>query len=103
METQRGTYSFCPYCGHDLNPLTAPNDAWLIPYRCSYIECHKTYIEVLDMRNIYPLLETFPNIPETLLEAHEGLQKLALSRIRLYDYKTVSIIDFEKTLLGIME
>ena len=101
METKRGRYGFCPDCGHELDILPTPNGTWLLAYRCSYLECHKTYIEILDARNIYPLIETYPNIPETLLDATEDLRKLAISRIKKYDFKTVSIVDFERTLLGV--
>nr|WP_231103676.1 hypothetical protein [Xanthomonas translucens] len=53
-----------------------------------------------DPRWTFPLLDLNPGVKDRLVNADPALVELAVSRIRMIDYKTVSIVDFEKTLLG---
>lgn len=39
-------------------------------------------------------------VKDRLVDAESSLVELAVSRIRMIDYKTVSIVGFEQTLLG---
>ena len=96
-----GNYNYCSSCGASLETLPTPDGMWLNAYRCSNPLCHKTYLEVLDMRCLFPLIETFPNIPEKLMEATPDMQRQAKLRIRQIDYKTVSIVGLENILLGV--
>jgi hypothetical protein len=58
------------------------------------------FLEVGDTRNVFPLLDLGLGVKEKLVEASESEFKTAVSRIRTIDYKTVSIVGFEHTLLG---
>ena len=96
-------YKFCPKCGASLDVLPTPDDMWLNAFRCSNVECHATYLEVMDMQNVFSLQETFPNIPEKLMQASPKKRKrtqLALAEAQV-DYKTVSIVPLENIILGI--
>lgn len=89
----------CPDCGSSLvegRDLTA---YWLRILRCPSCESCDL-LEVADMRWIFPLLRLEPGVREKIEEADSETMKLATQRIRQIDYKTVSIIDFEHTLLG---
>jgi len=81
--------------------LTVPDGLWVTAYRCSNNDCRTTYLEVKDMRWVFPLQETFPNIPEELMKASP--EKLKEAQLLLYqiDYKTVSIVAFENLILGV--
>ena len=57
-------------------------------------------MEVGDPRWVFPLLDLSPGVKEQLAIAEPPLLQLAVSRIRMIDYKTVSIVGFEQTLLG---
>ena len=51
------------------------------------------------MRWIYPLLQLDRGIAR-MTEADENLLRLSFSRVKHIDYKTVSIVAFEQTLLS---
>lgn len=51
------------------------------------------------MRNDYPLIEVFPNIPDKVNDLSVKDVGEAWSRVNFVDYKTVSLVDFEKFLL----
>jgi len=53
-----------------------------------------------DARWIFPLLEIQTSVKTRLLSADLDLVKLAATRIKQINYKTVSIAAFEQTLLG---
>ncbi|MDR6674382.1 hypothetical protein J2Y70_003006 [Xanthomonas translucens] len=54
-----------------------------------------------DSRWTFPLLDLNLGVKDRLTNADPSLVELAASRIRMIDYKTVSIVGFEQTLLGI--
>lgn len=74
---------------------------WLACYRCTEVECRTTYLEVIDARNVFPLQETFPNIPEKLMKATPEARRRAQLALAEVDYKTVSIVPLERIILGI--
>lgn len=102
--TMSSNWRYCPQCGAKLDELSVPARLWLKACRCSSVgSCGAFYLEKIDGRNIYPLVVTYPNIPDILKTASQQVLDLALSRIRIIDYKTVSLVDFERTLLGVYE
>lgn len=89
----------CPDCGAK---LTEPRDIrtyWLRLLKCP--SClHGDFLEVADSRWIYPMLRLELGVSLKVLAADDVLLRTASERIRQIDYKTVSIIDFEHTILG---
>ena len=90
---------FCPYCGAKLLEHSVPSESWVKCYSCTS-GCDKTYIEAIDIRNTYPLIETFPKIPELLKNSEPVKLREAAESIKFIDCKTVSIVEFEKCLLN---
>ena len=73
---------------------------WITVYECpSGLPFHE-FLWVADTRWVFPLLELGTGVKERLLAAEPSLVELAVSRIRMIDHKTVSIVGFEHTLLG---
>ena len=58
-------------------------------------------MEVGDPRWVYPLLDLNLGVKDRLANADRSLVELAVSRIKPIDYKSVTIDDFEQTLLGV--
>ena len=52
------------------------------------------------MRWVFPLLRLEPGVERKIQDVDSSVLKLAAERIRQIDYKTVSIVDFEHTILG---
>lgn len=90
---------YCPNCGTKLSPITINHDLWVQFFRCESNGCEKTFAKVVDMRNDYPLIEVFPNIPDKVNDLSVKDVGEAWSRVNFVDYKTVSLVDFEKFLL----
>ena len=94
---------FCPTCGGELRAIPYMAELWWAqPYRCARDEGH-TYINILDERWVYPLLPLERGVAEAFESADEETLRAACGRIKRIDYKTVSIVFFERTLLGIYE
>src|SRR5690606_35205220 len=90
----------CSYCGKTLQQARDLTHLWLTPYECTgSTEAHH-FLEVGDARWVYPLLELQVGVMARLKEADNSLLEIARSRIHSVDYKTVSIVGFEHTLLG---
>ncbi|WP_338123711.1 hypothetical protein [Xanthomonas bonasiae] len=90
----------CSYCGLELREVGDFRSYWLIVYECpSKLPLHD-FLEVGDPRWTFPLLDLNPGVKDRLFDAAPSLVELAVSRIRMIDYKTVSIAGFEQTLLG---
>ncbi len=92
---------YCPHCGVKLEPVKVDHDIWIEFYRCNSPKCDMVYAKVVDMRNEYPLVEVFPNIPEKLNVLPASSVSEAWSKVQFIDYKTVSLVDFEKYVLGV--
>jgi hypothetical protein len=58
------------------------------------------FLEVADARWIYPLQRLDPGVGRRIQEADEKRIEEAVPRIRNIDYKTVSIVGFEHTIMG---
>lgn len=92
---------FCPNCGVKLERVEVDHDILIKFYRCNSPKCDMVYAKVVDMRNEYPLVEVFPNIPEKLNILPSRSVSEAWSKVQFIDYKTVSLVDFEKYVLGV--
>ena len=74
---------------------------WITVYECpSDLPLHD-FMEVGDPRWVFPLLGLNLGVKERLVDADPSLIDIAVSRIKMIDYKTVSIVGFEQTLLGV--
>lgn len=89
---------FCPDCGSRFKEARDLAKWWLqlrqCPKACGY------FLEVADIRWIYPLQRLEPGVGQKLLNAPEDLIDEAISRIKRIDFKTMSIAFFEHTILG---
>jgi hypothetical protein len=91
----------CSYCGLALREVDDFRSHWLTVYECPSGAPLHAFVEVGDARWVFPLLDLGAGVKDRLLGAAPSLVQLAVSRIRIIDYKTVSIVGFEQTLLGI--
>ena len=88
---------YCPETGEALAEHPLPAKYWS---RLLYSSRH-AYLLVLDDRwEPSPLLRLQPGVFDKLREATPELLDVAFGRIRRIDYRTVSIMVFEHTLLG---
>ena len=92
----------CPFCGNELLRLRMFPAHYSRVYRCSH-ESNRNFLEVVGTLHSYPLQNLENGVAEILTEASEELIDKAFSRIKYIDYKTISIIYFEQTLLGIYQ
>ena len=92
-------YNHCPDCGSELEELRDLREYWLRLLRCPSCK-YNEFLVVGHPNWIYPLLRLEFGVCSKLLKADESLLLEAVKRIREIVYKTVSIIDFEHTLLG---
>lgn len=91
---------YCSHCGLELREAGDFRRYWITVYQCpSTLPLHD-FLEVGDPRWIFPLLNLDLGVKDRLVDAESSLVELAVSRIRMIDYKTVSIVGFEHTLLG---
>ncbi len=65
-----------------------------------YSSAHAYLVTVDSKSGESSLLKLQPDVFEMLSQAPQELIDLAFGRIRRIDYRTVSIMDFEQTLLG---
>jgi hypothetical protein len=92
----------CPFCGNELLHLRMFHAHYSRLYRCSH-ESIRNFLEVVGTLHSYPLQNLENGVAEILMEASEEIIDKAFSRIKYIDYKTISIIYFEQTLLGIYQ
>ncbi|WP_369942315.1 hypothetical protein [Xanthomonas medicagonis] len=92
---------YCSYCGLALQQVGDFRSQWLTVYACPSGAPLHAFVEVGDARRVFPLLDLSAGVKDRLLGAEPSLVQLAVSRIRMIDYKTVSIVGFEQTLLGL--
>ncbi|UKE77994.1 hypothetical protein KM317_01670 [Xanthomonas translucens pv. arrhenatheri] len=90
----------CSHCGLELREVGDFRSCWITVYECPGKRPLHDFLEVGDPRWTFPLLDLNPGVKDRLVNADPALVELAVSRIRMIDYKTISIVDFEKTLLG---
>jgi len=93
---------FCPYCGNELLRLRMFHRHYSSLYRCSS-ESFRNFLEIVGTHDHYPLLNLDNGVAEILVEAPEEIIDRAFIRIRYIDYKTISILYFEQTLLSIYQ
>lgn len=85
---------YCQKCGARLTLAKLCAALWLSFYKCE--NCGQSYLEVADARWIYPLLLLEPQILDKALAASDEALAQAARQIQTIDYKTVSIVEFEK-------
>jgi len=90
---------YCQRCGSELEQVKLVAHLWIAFYKCP--KACDTYLEVANPRWIFPLQALERGVLQKALTASDELLKVAAERIKFVDYKTVSIVFFEKTLLGI--
>lgn len=73
---------------------------WITVYECPSEEVLDEFTEVGDPRWVFPLLDLSVGVKDRLVVAEQAVLSQVVSRIRMIDYKTVSIIAFEQTPLG---
>ncbi|HEX8465256.1 MAG TPA: hypothetical protein VF627_11620 [Abditibacterium sp.] len=86
----------CQRCGAPLEERKLCASLWITFYVCS--GCRQSYLEVADPRWVYPLQFLELGVLEKALQASDEQLKTAASKIEIIDYKTVSIVGFEKAL-----
>ncbi len=77
--------------------LCAP--LWLAFYRCE--NRRQPYLEIADMRNVYPLVFFESGLLEKAMSASDEQLASAARQIKMIYYKTVSVVDFETALRAI--
>ena len=90
----------CSHCGSKLTSVGDYHSLWFTVFECSSGADFHDFMEVGDARLVFPLLDLGLDVKRRLLESNMALVRLAASRIKRIDYKTVSIIGFEQTILG---
>ncbi len=88
--------NYCQRCGNELEERRFCAALWLAFYKCQ--ACSQAYLEVADPRWIYPLQFLELGLLEKALQASEEQMKSAAAKIEFVNYKTVSIVEFEKAL-----
>ena len=91
---------YCNHCGLKLREVGDFRRYWITVYECPSALPGHDFLKVADPRWTFPLLDLNPGVKDRLAHADPSLVELAVSRIRMLDYKTVSIVGFEQTLLG---
>lgn len=63
----------------------------------------KAFLEVASPQWIYPLQRLDPGVAQRINDADEALLGEAISKLQYVDYKTVSIVGFERKILGMAD
>ncbi len=87
---------YCQKCGFQLEQIKLCAPLWIAFYRCEH--CRQCYLEVADARWIYPLLFLEAQVLENSLHLSDEALTIAARKIKVVDYKTVSIVEFENAL-----
>lgn len=89
----------CPDCGAKLEEPRDLRAHWLRLLKCP--RCVSgDFLEIGDARWIFPMQRLDLGVSKKILTADDALLRTAVERIRQIDYKTVSTVGFEHTLLG---
>ncbi|OHX22224.1 hypothetical protein [Xanthomonas alfalfae] len=91
---------FCSECGSELREIGDFRPHWFSVYECKSGAPLHDFIQIADSKHVFPLLQLSLGGKERLVGAEQSLVTLAASRIQTIDHKTVSIVQFEHTLLG---
>jgi hypothetical protein len=94
---------YCPECGQSLVESRVVPKYWTRILRCPSAGCG-SYLEMTDMRwGEYGLQRLQMGVPEKVDSATEDQLELALSRVSAIDYRTISIVGFEHTMLSFQD
>ena len=91
----------CQRCGTELEEVRLCPSLWLSFLNCGV--CSQAYLQVADPRWVYPLQFLELRVLQKAVSATEEALATAAANILFIDYKTVSIVAFEKTLLGLSD
>ncbi len=92
---------YCQRCGGALEQVKLCAPLWIAFLKCN--NCNQGYLEVADPRLIFPLQLLGLGVLEKALAASDETLAAAAGKFQFIDYKTVSIVAFEKALLGIAD
>lgn len=92
-------YQFCPEHGDRFSEIGDFRKYWARVLKCGEPRC-PGYIEIADAQWEYPLLQLQAGVLSALETATPAILEDAFNRVKRIDYKTISIIFFEHTLLG---
>ena len=88
---------YCLHTGEELNEVGDFREHWCVIYRSTT----SAYIQVHDAgKGDFPLIELQRGVFDKLMNASPELVTLAFGRLRPIDCRTISLLDFETTLLG---
>ena len=93
---------YCQKCGSRLNVARFLPEYHSSVYVCSNQPYH-CYLGLQDTHKEYPLQILDPKAAENMKNAPEDLLNAAFRRIKFIDHKTISIVYFEQTLLGVYQ
>ena len=88
---------FCPYCGEELKIKRSFTDLFMDVLQCP-AESDHSFLEVLDPVYIFPLLPLNHGVADILEQADAEMVERVSDKIQTIDYKTVSILEFEKAI-----
>ncbi|CAN5896538.1 hypothetical protein BH11VER1_BH11VER1_02390 [soil metagenome] len=90
---------FCYQCGSQLLLTRKFEKLWIDLFECPQA-CEPGYLYIYDKKWIIPLQVLSPGVPQRLKEISLEEAERSLNRLRQIDYKTISIVAFERTILG---
>ncbi len=83
----------CQQCGAQLEEVKFCVSLWIAFYKCN--NCGQGYLQVADLRWVFPLQPLEPDIMEKALIATDEHLRAATVKIQMIDYQTVSIFEFK--------
>ena len=89
----------CQRCGAGLEEVRVCRSLWLAFLNCN--ACSQAYLQVADARWVSPLQFSELSVLQKAVSASDEALAAAAASIRFIDYKTVSIVAFEKTLFSL--
>lgn len=92
---------YCQNCGAKLELVKFCGSLWMSLLNCN--TCGQAYLQIADPRWVYSLQFLGMGVLKAALSASDETLALAAGKFVFIDYKTVSVVDFEKVLLGIKD
>ena len=90
---------FCLDCGTKLVEDRDLRKFWIRLLGCPSCS-HSHFLEVADLRWVFPLQRLQVGSYQAILDADDDRIQEAVVRIRQIDFKTVTIVDFERVFLS---
>lgn len=86
---------YCPDCGSELSEPRDLRKYWLRLLKCVDKGCG-FFLEVGDSRWVYPMQRLDLGVGDKMIAVDEDVIENAVGRIEAINYKTVSILEFER-------